>query len=61
MNGAGSVQDGAGIAIAAGTSGEVLPALAAGPGTKFGVAYERFAVEAPYGAHRVFLRTVAPK
>ena len=61
MNRSGSVLDGAGIAIAMGATRESAPAVAAGPFGVFGVVYQRFAPEAPYGSQRAFLRTVAPK
>jgi hypothetical protein len=44
----------------AGTKLGVL-AVTGGPGATWGIAYERFAAEASYGAHRVFLRSVSPK
>jgi hypothetical protein len=61
VNGAGSVLDGAGFAISTGGTAERAPAVAAGPGNKFRVAYQRFAAGPPYGSHRVFLKDVAPK
>ncbi len=57
----GAVRDPDGFAIA--TSGEVegRPAVSAGPGDRFGVVNERFALDRPYGADRAMLRQVAPK
>jgi hypothetical protein len=43
-----------------GTTGGTV-ALTGGPGASWGVVYDRFATESPYGANRVFLRSVAPK
>jgi hypothetical protein len=58
---AGNVRDANGFAVAAGPDPETVPALAAGPGDRTSVVYQRYAPEAPYGAPRSFLRTVAPK
>jgi len=41
---------------------ETGSAVTAAPGDgRFAVAYERLAIEAPYGTHRAFLRNVSPK
>ena len=62
VNGAGGVLDGDGFAIAKSPTDEQAPAVTADPGTAghFGIVYQRFAPEAPYGSNRVFLRT-SPK
>jgi hypothetical protein len=41
--------------------GESVPAVTGGPGATWGVAYERLVPDSPYGASRVFLRSVSPK
>jgi hypothetical protein len=61
VRGDGHVIDRRGFAIAATYASEGLPAVAAGPGDRFGVVSQRYVPEAPYGSQRVFLRTVAPK
>ena len=58
---AGVVREPGGIGLTgAGTKTGVL-AVTGGPGDTWGVAYERYAAESPYGANRVFLRSVSPK
>ncbi|MBV9920715.1 MAG: hypothetical protein JOY78_07685 [Pseudonocardia sp.] len=54
--------DGDGAALAAGPADEEEPAVSAGPSSDdpFGITYQRFAPESPFGAPRVFLRT-SPK
>jgi hypothetical protein len=61
VDGSGRVLDPNGLAIATGPEPESAPDVAAGPGDRFGVVYQRFAPGAPLGAPRTFLRTVAPK
>ena len=58
----GTVLDGDGDPIAASSTNELQPAVAAGPtdDDPFGIVYQRFAPEPPLGAPRVFLRT-SPK
>jgi hypothetical protein len=56
----GVVTDGSGIPIANAPGDEASPAVAGGPGDDWGVVNARF-VGPPFGAHRVFLRTVSPK
>jgi len=53
--------DGDGFAIATGPEPKGTPAVTAGPGDEFGVVTQEFVPTAPYGSHRAFLRTVAPK
>jgi hypothetical protein len=57
----GVVQEPAGFVVADSASDVGAPAVTGGPGATWGVAYDRFASEAPYGANRVFLRSVSPK
>ena len=61
VNGDGTVTDPNGFAISAAPTDDGAAAVTAGAGNQWGVAYERFAPEQPYGATRAFLRTVAPK
>jgi hypothetical protein len=57
----GVVEEPAGFVVSAAAFDEGAPMVTGGPGTNWGVAYERFAAESPYGANRVFLRSVSPK
>jgi hypothetical protein len=59
VNNAGRVEDAAGVFLAKAENSEDNPAVAQGPpgALRFGVVYQRFAAEAPYGADRVFFRT----
>jgi hypothetical protein len=57
----GVVRDPSGIGVT-GTGGTAaVLGVTGGPGATWGVAYQRFATESPYGADRVFLRSVSPK
>jgi hypothetical protein len=58
---AGVVRDPDGFAAATAGENEGRPAVTTGPGDRFGVVYERFALGSPYGAHRAMYRQVAPK
>jgi hypothetical protein len=60
VSGAGEVFDRDGVPIATDASWKVAPTVIAGPGSRFTVAYQRYA-ELPATSQRVFLRTVAPK
>jgi hypothetical protein len=57
----GAVLDPSGFPIAASAAAERDVALTAGPGATWSTSSTRFVVEQPYGADRVFLRTVSPK
>jgi hypothetical protein len=57
----GVVEEPAGVLVAGSATDEVAPAVTGGPGATWRIAYQRFAVEAPHGANRVFLRSVSPK
>jgi hypothetical protein len=57
----GAVEQPAGFPVASSATDEVAPAVTGGPGATWRIAYQRFAAEAPYGANRVFLRSVTPK
>jgi hypothetical protein len=57
----GVVEQPAGFPVASSATDEVAPAVIGGPGTTWRIAYQRFAPEPPYGAARVFLRSVSPK
>jgi hypothetical protein len=50
---------GASFAIASSATDEGAPAVSSGPAgnARFGIVYDRFAPEVPYGSNRVFLRT----
>jgi hypothetical protein len=58
----GCVLDGDGFAVARSGSDEQAPVVTKDPAAngRFGIVYQRFAAEAPYGSNRVFLRT-SPK
>jgi hypothetical protein len=57
----GSVLDPSGFPIAASPAPEGGIAVTRGPGATWGTSSNRFLVEQPYGAYRVFLRTISPK
>jgi len=59
VNGAGTVQDPGGRPIASSGTDEGGPAITSGPpgNAAFGLAYQRFAPESPFGSNRIFLRT----
>ena len=61
MSPSGVVEEPAGLLVASAATDEGAPAVTGGPGATWGVAYHRFVPEAPYGATRVFLRSVSPK
>ena len=58
---AGGVDQPARLPVSVSATEEAAPAVSGGPGATWMVAYQRFAAEPPYGAHRVFLRSVTPK
>jgi hypothetical protein len=57
----GAVEEPAGLLVAGAATNEGAPVVIGGPGTTWRVAYDRFVPESPYGASRVFLRSVSPK
>jgi hypothetical protein len=57
----GTVRDRPSFAIAADRTDERDLAVAPGPGRSWDISYARFQPEAPFGAHRAYVRTVAPK
>jgi hypothetical protein len=56
----GRVLDGR-VTLAGSGTEETSPALTRAAGSTWAMTYTRAAPEPPYGAHRVFLRTIAPK
>jgi hypothetical protein len=57
----GTVLDRPSVPVATSAEPELGVALSPGPGTTWGASYTRFVPESPYGAERVFLRSVSPK
>jgi hypothetical protein len=57
----GAVLDPTSLVVAAGADGGKEPEITRGPGARWSISYTRFRPEAPYGANRVFVRTVGPK
>jgi hypothetical protein len=57
----GRVLDMPSVTLAGSGTAEFRPALTRGSGSTWTMTYTRAAAEAPFGANRVFLRTIAPK